>query len=199
MGATTNGRRAQSREKVIDAALELFSANGIRGTSLEQVAERAGVHRVTLHRALPGGRDELVAEVLTRRALEALTASLPSIDEPGGTAEVLVDAFTSFVMLGRSDPLLHEGLCSEAGPLMTDPDRLAALLDVAAEWRSRLTGPAVADDLEFPHDQRRVTDFWVRIVLTLVREPGIVADEDDVRNFIADFAIPAVTRPRREP
>lgn len=184
---------------MIDAALELFTAHGIRGTSLEQVGERAGVHRVTVHRAFPGGRDELVAEVLTRRALEALTVYLPSVDDRRSIDDVLVDAFTAFVMLGREDPLLHEGLCSEAAHLMTDPGRLGALLDVAAEWRSRLTGPAVDGDLELPHDQRRVTDFWVRIVLTLVREPGIVATEDDVRRFIADFAIPAVTRPRREP
>jgi AcrR family transcriptional regulator len=198
MAVASTGRRSRTREQVLDAALALFTADGIRGTSLEQVAERAGVHRVTLHRAFPGGRDELVAEVLTRRALDALTLYLPDPEDRRSTAEVLVEAFTAFVMLGRTDPLLHEGLCSEAAArLLTDPHRLAPLLEMATEWRRRLSATAATDDLEFPHDQDRATDFWMRIVLTLVREPGMVADEDDVRRFIADFAIPAVTRPVR--
>ncbi len=183
-----------TRARLIEAGAELFRCQGIRQTSLEEVATAAGVHRVTLHRTFPGGRDELVAEVVLGRALEALASSLPSADDERSIGELITDAFTSFVMLGRRDPVLHEALQSDAVHLLLTPERLAVFYDSAMQWRATMTPSADRASLVFPHEPRRVTDMWARTVVTLVRDPGIVVDEDDVHAYIADFVIPGVVR-----
>lgn len=44
-------RSIQTRQKLLDAALEAFSENGFKGTSTRDIAERAGVHHplITYH------------------------------------------------------------------------------------------------------------------------------------------------------
>ena len=42
-GATRIQRR--NREAILDAALEVFSAQGFRGATLDQIAERAGLSK----------------------------------------------------------------------------------------------------------------------------------------------------------
>ncbi len=43
-------RKAQTRANLIQAAMELFANNGYQETTLEQVAEKAGLHVQTLYR-----------------------------------------------------------------------------------------------------------------------------------------------------
>ncbi len=186
---------APTRLRIIDAAKRVFEANGIRGTSLEQVAEAAGVHRVTVHRAFPGGRDELVAEVLVARAVEVAIMALPAVDDHLTTAELVVEVFTSFILLARADPLIHEGICSGAAAVALEPHRLTQLYEMTLAWEERATPAATRDDVRFVTDARRVTDLLARTVFTLVREPGIVATEDDIRAYLRDFIVPAITRP----
>ncbi len=107
-------RTTPTRQRILEAEKGLFASNGIRGTSIEPVAAAAGVHRVTVHRVFGGGRDELVAEVLVARAHEALELALPSADDTRSASELLVEAFTSFVLLARTDPLIYESVCSDA-------------------------------------------------------------------------------------
>jgi AcrR family transcriptional regulator len=194
-GMATPASPEPTRRRILDAAKSLFEANGIRGTSLEQVAEAAGVHRVTVHRAFAGGRDELVAEVLVARALEVLAQALPLVDDSRPVPELVVEAFTSFVVLARSDPLIYEGICSDAAALALNPDRLGPLYEMTLAWDARIAPTAQRDHLAFVNDPRRVTDLLARTVFTLVREPGIVATEDDVRAYLRDFIVPAITRP----
>lgn len=184
-----------TRDRVLVAATGLFEAQGIRGTSIEQVAEAAGLHRVTVHKVFGGGRDELVAEVLLGRAIEVLTLALPATDEVRSVGEILVDSFTSFVMQARSDPLLREGVCSDAVQLLLVPERFGGLVAMALAWYERIEPAMARAELTVFPDAERVTDLLARTVLTLVREPGIVVTEADVRAYLADFIIPAITRP----
>lgn len=57
MPTTTN----DTRDRILQAALDLFLGQGIRKTSIDEVAERAGVTRVTVYRYF-ADREQLVAE-----------------------------------------------------------------------------------------------------------------------------------------
>ncbi|GAA3383118.1 TetR/AcrR family transcriptional regulator [Cryptosporangium minutisporangium] len=52
----------QTRLAVITAAIELFSAHGYAGTTIEAIAARAGVARPTVFTAVPGGKPQLLKE-----------------------------------------------------------------------------------------------------------------------------------------
>jgi AcrR family transcriptional regulator len=60
------GARATSRERILEAAYELFSKRGIRAVGTEQILERADVARATLYRHFHS-KEELVLAFLQRR------------------------------------------------------------------------------------------------------------------------------------
>lgn len=73
MGGRRSGRRGPSRDKrraILDAAFELFLVDGYAGTTLEQVAEHAGVSRQTVY-AHFASDDTSVKETLFRAMVEA--------------------------------------------------------------------------------------------------------------------------------
>src|ERR1041384_2969150 len=58
------------RERILDAACELFYRQGIRAVGVEAIAEAAGTNKMTLYRHF-SSKDELVAEYLRRLAGDA--------------------------------------------------------------------------------------------------------------------------------
>lgn len=58
--------RARTRERLLAAATELFAERGIGGTSVEQIAERAGFSRGAFYGNF-GGKHDLVLALLQRR------------------------------------------------------------------------------------------------------------------------------------
>jgi AcrR family transcriptional regulator len=59
-------RELSARERILDAAYELFSRRGIRGVGVNEVVERAGVATATLYRHFPS-KDALVLAFLEMR------------------------------------------------------------------------------------------------------------------------------------
>ena len=62
---TREESRAQTRERLLDAAMELFMKQGIDATSLEDVAETAGYSRGAFYSNF-ASKDELICEVVDR-------------------------------------------------------------------------------------------------------------------------------------
>jgi len=58
--------RFEPRERIINAAYELFSRRGIRDVAVDEVVERAGVAKATLYRHF-ASKDDLVLAFLERR------------------------------------------------------------------------------------------------------------------------------------
>ena len=60
-------RGAVTRERIVDAAAELFYAQGLRAVSADKIIERAGITKVTFYRHFPT-KDDLIVAYLERRA-----------------------------------------------------------------------------------------------------------------------------------
>jgi AcrR family transcriptional regulator len=58
--------KADARERILDAAYQLFSRRAIRDVGVDEVIERAGVAKATLYRHFPS-KDDLVIAFLERR------------------------------------------------------------------------------------------------------------------------------------
>jgi AcrR family transcriptional regulator len=77
-------QRSSARQRLLDAATELFYAEGIHTVGIDRVIERAGVAKASLYNTF-GSKDELVREYLTQRhAISAarITAALDRWDTP---------------------------------------------------------------------------------------------------------------------
>lgn len=96
-GRTEQGRR-QVRSALALAALELFAARGFEATTVDEIAERAGVGRRTFFRYFRSKEDvvfpdheERLAEVV--RLLENAEASEPALEVVGRTAEIVLEGY----------------------------------------------------------------------------------------------------------
>lgn len=74
--------RVKPRERVLDAAQELFYARGIDAVGVDSISERSGVSKSTLYRHFPG-KDELVAAYLQRHHERRLQEWVDALGEPG--------------------------------------------------------------------------------------------------------------------
>ena len=57
-----------TRDRIVDAAEEFVNVHGPQKLTIDRVAAASGVHRATVHRQFPGGRDELLTAVVSRVA-----------------------------------------------------------------------------------------------------------------------------------
>ena len=89
--STTGEFRIPPRQRILDAADDLFRRVGIRGVGVEAIAEAAGTNKMTLYRHFES-KDELIAEWV-RGIVEKKEAELGDIvaAHPGDPEAQLVD------------------------------------------------------------------------------------------------------------
>jgi AcrR family transcriptional regulator len=83
-GARARTRRPSPRERLLEAADELFYADGVHSVGIDRVLERADVARASLYGTF-GSKDELIRAYLDRRmdAMQArLRAAAEAHDDP---------------------------------------------------------------------------------------------------------------------
>jgi AcrR family transcriptional regulator len=122
---------ADARERILAAAYELFSRNGIRAVGIDAIIARSGVARMTLYRHF-ASKDELVLAFLQRReqlwTRDWLEASVES--RASDPAERLLAIFDVFDKWFHSPD--YEG-CSFVNVLLEMPDRSSPLNRASAE------------------------------------------------------------------
>jgi len=94
------------RPLVLDAALHLFVEHGYRGTSMEGIAEAAGVTKPVVYRCYPN-KQELFRALLEReeqRLLASVTDALPTELDPSDLEAVFTAGFTALFGAARSEP-----------------------------------------------------------------------------------------------
>ena len=104
-------------ERLAVAALAQFSDFGIRRTSVEDIARRAGMSRATVYRNV-GSKDEIVRLVMAREAQRAMTeidSVIADERDPGASIEV---GFAFLVRFVRGHPLFDRLLRTEPETLL---------------------------------------------------------------------------------
>ena len=76
-------KRRSSREKIVEAALELFAKQGTHATTTKEIAEKAGVNEVTLFRQFGSKHGLLLAVIEEAPILKNMQASLAQIADSG--------------------------------------------------------------------------------------------------------------------
>ncbi|MVU75716.1 TetR family transcriptional regulator [Nocardia sp. ET3-3] len=185
--------------RIKEAALEQFALVGIRRTSADDIAKRAGVNRATLYRRM-GGREEITRAALShevRRTLAEIEQRLGDIADP---LERHSRGFVVTVTTLRDHPLLRRlfavdkdevlsWLTLEAGEILS-----IATLFVTAQVRDGraqlgLTG---VDQAEF------YASTIVRLIHSLVLTPDApprLDSEDQLRDYAVRYLQPLLTAP----
>ena len=128
-----------SRERMIDAAVALFSRQGYAATSFNDIIEHSGAPRGSIYHHFPGGKAELAVEAVrstgerVRRGLAAATAQ--------GSASEAVRLFVTTLAEALRGSDFHAG-CAVAGVVLDTAADDDAVLDAGSAafdtWRDAL-------------------------------------------------------------
>lgn len=91
--------------RILDAALELIAASGLRNLTMDDVAARAAVGRMTVYRRF-GERERLIDALASREVHRCLAELDAAVDRSAPIAEQIADGFATSLRLIREHPLL---------------------------------------------------------------------------------------------
>jgi AcrR family transcriptional regulator len=173
---------------------------GVRRTTVEDVAVRAGVSRVTVHRRF-GRKDDLVQGVIMRelatflREFDAALAPLPTLEEK------LVEGFVVTMRAARTNPLIERVLKTEPEALLPEltirggPFLAAALAYLVAAARA-------GQERFVEEDVAAVGEIFIRLIasFTLTPSSAVRLDEDRrARDYARRYLAPLLTTMRTRP
>ncbi len=189
----------RASERILDAAVEIAGAVGMRRITIDEVASRAGVGRMTLYRRF-GERSELVAALVVRETRRVLVELERAFDPSAPLAEQVADGFVAALGLTRSHPILRRLADHEPGRLLSalnDPDDpvFEVVVGFAAEHvrRAQISGEAHS-----AADPAVIGELLFRIGLSfLLLGRGALADGDEAsrRSFAREAIMPILQGP----
>ncbi|MFI0238619.1 TetR family transcriptional regulator [Streptomyces sp. NPDC016845] len=179
--------------RILDAALEQFTLLGLRRSSVDDVAKRAKVSRVTVYRRFQN-KDTLVEEVLLRelgrffQRLDAAVAVLPDMKER------VVEGFVVALRHTRAHPLF-------GGLLRVEPELVLPFFTVQGGPSLSVTVEYLTDRLRRAQqaegrpdgDLRPVAELMVRVAVSFLLNPVScieLEDEDQARAFARRYLAP---------
>ncbi|TJZ56900.1 TetR/AcrR family transcriptional regulator [Streptomyces piniterrae] len=184
-------------EKILDAAREQFMTFGLRRSTVDDVAKRAKVSRVTVYRRV-GNKDELVQQVLLREyrqfvsEVDAAVAGLPTMEER------MVEGFAAILRLIRGHPLIGGLMRLEPETMLpyltleSGPSFLAMRGYLAGHLRRARRGEGSAAG-----DPTPVAELMVRITVSFLLNPVScfeLDDDEQARAFARRYLMPLLDR-----
>jgi AcrR family transcriptional regulator len=180
-------------ESIVDAALEEFLTYGLRRTTVDVVARRAGVSRATLYRRFKD-KDALVQAVLVRECRRFFGSIAEAVAGVSTVEERLVEGFVVGVRYAHADRLLNRLLASDPEALLPYLTTNGALVVAAArDFLVRQGGSAVPGE---DRTSAGVAELFVRLAIsfTLMPESAIpLGTDEEVRAFARAYLAPLMS------
>lgn len=194
--------RDATTERILAATLRQFEEFGIRRSTMEDVARRAGVSRVTIYRRFPG-KDALVEAVLLHEdrrffdELDAVVGRCESVDER------LAEGFAFALRYLRRHALLNRLLRTEPESLLPHLTlRAGPVLGAVRGFIAERLGEEVRDGRLPSLDVEVAGEMLGRLVLSFLLTPETairLRTARDARAFARRYLVPALWAAAGEP
>jgi AcrR family transcriptional regulator len=177
-------RGGSATDRILDAAWDRFTAAGIAATTMQQIAEGAGISRVWLYQHFEN-RDAVVRALIRRETRRFLSGLAGALHEEADRDQLIGDAAVYTVGFLRGHELLDRILQSEPQtilPFLTVDG--GPLLSMAADWAEAfLSARTTVND----SNRRSIAELLVRLVASIVLTPHVSLDlnEDAVVRRLA--------------
>jgi AcrR family transcriptional regulator len=190
-------------ETILDAAEAHFAEVGVRLTTINDIARRAGVGRATIYRRI-GGRDE-VAHAVTTRSAARLIDDIAAVAESAATIDELVgDVFATTVERMRQHPVWNRMLALDAPSalprLTTDgAEILAAATQTATEILQRAADAGLLADVG---DLAGRAEVVVRLAHSVILTPRALTPletHEQLAAFARAHLVPVIVSSDRRP
>ncbi|MER5631881.1 TetR/AcrR family transcriptional regulator [Streptomyces nitrosporeus] len=187
--------------QILDAAREQFMTFGLRRSTVDDVAKRAKVSRVTVYRRI-GNKDSLVSACLLREyrrfvaEVDAAVAALPTMEDR------LVEGFVAVLGHIRRHPLV-------GGLLKLEPEIMLPFLTLESGPAFLAMRDYLTDRLHRAQraegrpesDSTPVAELMVRITVSFLLNPVscfALDDDEQVRAFARGYLVPLISVPGRQ-
>lgn len=186
------GGPTRTERQVLHAAATCIRQQGIRRTTIEEVARVAGVSRGTVYRYWPT-KDDLITAAFSRASADFVQESLSAI----AAEATLIDRLVANARLVRT----YVPERALLGLDETEPETVALLLtqDLPALmapwielWVPYVEAAQQAGEVRAALDPRRVAEWVLRILVSVVTTPGVTVeldDPDDLGAFLRDHLV----------
>ena len=182
---------------ILDAAYDLFCRQGIQRTTMDDVARKARLSRITVYRRMVS-KEELVEAVLLRDFRQYFDRVLSDIAGAETVADRVVVGFVSSLRATRSNPMM-------AGLMAADPHSVApsivgedgrVMAAVARFLAGQLRLEQRAGNIAAGVDVDVVAELMVRLSASFFLSPSEVIDLDDDEQVAAiarRYLVPMLT------
>ncbi|GAA5061291.1 TetR/AcrR family transcriptional regulator [Nocardia callitridis] len=168
------------RTRVVDAACEQFGVMGVRRSTMDDVARRAKVSRITVYRRF-ATKDVLVEQVILREFRRYFESFRTDIRDARTAADRVVLGFVSSLRVIRGNPIIGDLLAAEpeilVGSMIGERGRSVAMVRqfVAGQLRREQAAGHVSTEV----DADVVAELMVRISASFLAVPSQIIDLDD--------------------
>jgi AcrR family transcriptional regulator len=182
--------------RILDAALALVAASGARHLTMDDVAARAGVGRMTVYRRF-GARQKLLDALAVRECRRCLEQIAAALDPRKPLDERAADLFVATLRVIREHPLLERLARVEPDALLYELNRdgSAVFLLVRDFLVAQIKAAQGAGELA-SGDPQALAEIAVRLGASFVLIPDSViatADEDRTRDTVRTLIAPLLT------
>ena len=173
------------RIRILEATYACIARYGLAKTTMEDAAREAGLSRATVYRHFPGGRDELVREVIAWETARFFLRLAEAVAGTGDFADLLEEA----LLFAHEAVEGHEVLQKV---LQTEPDRLLPTLTVESEKVRVLISAFLVPYLQREPRLRpginpvEAADYVARMLLSWIGAPGRwdLTDREQVHTLV---------------
>jgi AcrR family transcriptional regulator len=177
-----------TRDRLLAATEACLQRDGIRRTTMTQIAEEAGLSRAGLYKHFPD-KASLVVAALVRTDERFWSDAAARVSAARGIGAQVVEAVrfarehepgALLLRLRTEEPDAYTAVVGEG---------LRAMVPGMAEfWRPYLEAARAAGDVRADLDVDRAAEWVIRVVLSLVTIPG----DGDPTAFVEDFLVPSL-------
>lgn len=185
----TQSDASELATRICQAFLACVAGNGLRTTSIDDVAREAGCGRATIYRVIPGGRTGLLIAAVDHSISVIVDACAAAVDGSTTIHEAVARSVRAASSTLSDSVALQRLLAEEPGAILPflSFDGLTPVLHRVAQWSPMLFGRFVTDA------QAGDAGEWVaRVVLGHLRSPGgpiDLTDLDHCRRLVDTFFI----------
>jgi AcrR family transcriptional regulator len=186
--AAATGAPADTRARILDVALELFTEHGFEGTTLQQIADRLGFTKAALYYHFRS-KDDLLQALIAPAVGELdalLVAHENEPDTPACRRRFIVEYLDCLLRQRRLIAYMASDIAIVAHPLIAAGAR---------ERQKRVMARLVGDDLDF-REQVRVIAAFRGIAGVIAYYPN--ADTAELRAALTDVAKDLLRPGRRQ-
>lgn len=184
-------------ERILDAALELAAASGLRRLTMDDVARRAQVGRMTVYRRF-GSHGKLLDALAVRECRRCLKRIGAALDPREPVDERLTSMFIATLNVIREHPLLERLARIEPEALLRELNRGdSEVLALLRGFLARLIAEGQSSGELAPGDPELLAELGIRLGLSFVLMPGSVlpignerATRETVRTILAPLTFP---------